>query len=1781
MLVDLTSISISQITIKNGGGIIFKDQDSTFKSKNFTIEYGYLAIGWEDLPFKSKLNMVFDSPCSAESSSTCPPYGLTMKSGFMSIQGVPRLRYMTELAYSAWAGQTIVMLANKVDWVAGEEVIVSSTTLQLYSIYTSEALTIADATNVSTSTALNFNTAPQYSHLTDSSTCNTRTLTIVPKVALLSRNILISGTYSSFAQNSGPSLRLQGFNRNGRENIVFKISSVAFQYCGTTGTFGSCILIDSIVSRGASYFKNSVIRESVNRGITLASVQNLILPSNTIFNVFGHGIALVNGDEFQNKIDSNFICKIQTSQRITSSDFLPAGILLANPSNMITNNRIVDVLNYGISFQIPSYPTGNFQTVTFCPQGMPLLKFDNNIINSVGSDGIYIWNYNPRSLPCELPWTPGNYPLPNMKISNTIVWMANGYGVRSATIGAINFTNLYVDYVAASGFFLAAMVWHRDVTVGVYDSTFQGHSACAVCDPNAGFVQPSWDGYQLVNASFCEWEENIPAIYMYDNSSTGAKTLFSSELYFDNVIQHLTFGHALSSVLADTDGSLYDSISGTSSGGNPHYFAYSNNYTVNASGCPSLSNPANSVDCNEQSKPLRVVIQSLSNYTLSSITIGRIADWVNDNQTSQPYTNTTALRYNKYDIQDPINTDLATATLPIGYVYTVSLPILNGSSGLYIKGSEFVQANEPPITLRFNLTLGFRPTFEVVYMKNSTFGDLLQEKMWNPQDPLVEDGSYYFDETENHLYLAISGNNKKEASEIQILSLYDCDETCKTCDGPTENSCLTCYSGYLLNVDSSCTNASDGISFFLADTSLSGVYMLEFSIPNQNLVTDMWQYLSWEINQTQILNNSDYVMKVLYNGTIRFQLVMNTSVPADSLLRAEFSVTQTSNWTLINSDATITMKGYAPVTPITPGNSTPSAIQTPSLGKFVGDIASAANFAAVIPLMAQSLLRVGDNTIARMSNLMDLVNYLRFLNINYPKMVEDLFNASSGVNMDINFYVNIFGGIAYEYPEDELKGPIYSKNPKFEAYEVQPSFTYNFGEKLTTGLIMFLIVAILSQLLHYQKKLNKAVIKIASFALEYVKGNVLLMAYLSYQIDLSVATFFQTFYLKSSFGEVVNEIFSFVGLILGFILPVYAFYMCLKIREYMKTHSNIDRAEERFQWAMIAFRELKDDKLPQLMMLPLFITRSVLFSLIVVYLYNYPLVQGVLNFMISLCYTSYIWYYRPLAEEKDLYPEVFQQSIYLVLSTCVMMLGIDDKYGGWAPDSNVKSTLRVVVGWVIVTMCFMMVLTYYYMSLLSAWKVFQEVYMKIWAYRERRREHKKRLERREVSTAAQAKELMLIDNMDEMKDSTTSPRHKVDFSGLHSESNPEFSLKSSETRLTGSTMSPAKTLTLTADNDPPLVSRSLSNTPLNPRSSTLNSSKFKIRRKLMVHTLTLQTPDSKDAQITPSDVQDNRMSLNFPRQDSASSLHQNEDLKSINLLTPTNISFGRQNADVFEEALSGRQSNNNDFLQIPGQSRRSQNSMGSIPNLESTPKASFRAFASENDPDNLLSVDTRRPESKEGAQNGETRVPSDHDIERSASHNPDSIRKMFLDPLQIRANSLTPRGISKFKLRKNTTRFTLEFHDFNNNAPPIRRLGRHLPITNNLVDSEPRILDSHRDDALNTEMPLRIVSDELIISETASGDKKPSDGQEDRLSTLSKKKPSDPSYTELPKIKFSLVPTSARTEDMFSSSRGTERPLINIHSERENMHSERETNRSAFDKEDGKSDAPIDIPADS
>lgn len=64
------------------------------------------------------------------------------------------------------------------------------------------------------------------------------------------------------------------------------------------------------------------------------------------------------------------------------------------------------------------------------------------------------------------------------------------------------------------------------------------------------------------------------------------------------------------------------------------------------------------------------------------------------------------------------------------------------------------------------------------------------------------------------------------------------------------------------------------------------------------------------------------------------------------------------------------------------------------------------------------------------------------------------------------------------------------------------------------------------------------------------------------------------------------------------------------------------------------------------------------------------------------------------------------------------------------------------------------------MSLLSAWKLLGEVYTRVKAFRERRRAHRKRLERREISTAARAKELMLIDNMDEIKDTKAAPLAK-------------------------------------------------------------------------------------------------------------------------------------------------------------------------------------------------------------------------------------------------------------------------------------------------------------------------------------------------------------------------------------------------------------------------------------
>ena len=200
---------------------------------------GMLIVGWPHKPMLD--NVIISLRGNWDTPDIAINNGLTVGAKaigvFARLQmiGKPRETYWTRLAQTANAGDEFIDLVDSVDWVAGEEIIISSTSYQ-----STEAEKIKITAVENNKKRLRLNGALQYKHLGDVRTIDGRSVPMQAKVGLLTRNIRIEGVDdpagSLPTESFGGRVLVGKYVENG---VTFRgkaqVKDVQFKNCGQHG----------------------------------------------------------------------------------------------------------------------------------------------------------------------------------------------------------------------------------------------------------------------------------------------------------------------------------------------------------------------------------------------------------------------------------------------------------------------------------------------------------------------------------------------------------------------------------------------------------------------------------------------------------------------------------------------------------------------------------------------------------------------------------------------------------------------------------------------------------------------------------------------------------------------------------------------------------------------------------------------------------------------------------------------------------------------------------------------------------------------------------------------------------------------------------------------------------------------------------------------------------------------------------------------------------------------------------------------------------------------------------------------------------------------------------------------------------------------------------------------------------------------------------------------------------------------------------------------------------
>jgi len=331
-------------------------------------------------------------------------------------------------------------------------------------------------------------------------------------------------------------------------------------------------------------------------------------------------------------------------------------------------------------------------------------------------------------------------------------------------------------------------------------------------------------------------------------------------------------------------------------------------------------------------------------------------------------------------------------------------------------------------------------------------------------------------------------------------------------------------------------------------------------------------------------------------------------------------------------------------------------------------------------IKATSMPQVTTPRTGLLVQLSAMIQYYRYMRINYPWKVQALFQANDAslISLNIDFSIpNKVEGKFDNYPLPDV----------FEKYHLDSNFINNMWDLINTILLVLLGIPVLlfmRKALKRSLKLHHVLTKI----LQIFRWN-LLLAIIS--TGSGEIIFYASLQIRSTpLDSAVSFVSFFVSLIMIFWVLV-LLVICLQIlrgfhRQARKTtpatSENQDWLDKWKGYEML-YEEIEGKSLFSLAYMAIYIMRAILFFAIIANFYDYPLAQSISITVINFLIFIYLLFCKPL---KDLWISVqllLSEILGNIFTICVLTLAILDRAEIDSQDS------RVAIGNVIVVVMLM------------------------------------------------------------------------------------------------------------------------------------------------------------------------------------------------------------------------------------------------------------------------------------------------------------------------------------------------------------------------------------------------------------------------------------------------------------------------------------------------------------
>ncbi len=295
VVVDMELPRLGRLVI-NGGMELDDERDHMVEADFIIVDGGRLAIGYPDTPFRHQATIMLHGNINSEELTNRLKRNFFTNIGAKSLAvfgdlflySEPRRPTWTTLAATAMAGSNIIQVTDSVMWVAGDSIVITSTS---YDAFETEVFEIVSVSADGSTIELNGNLANTHSGGYFNIPNTDHMYTTRAEVGLLTRNIVITNDDNDLAEEDSFGCRVivapsQAFTGSAQ------IQGVEFRRCGQLGytqDFDPRYSI-AVLNLDDSYVRECSINEGYNVGIGVYDSNRVNITGNVVYNTVGESV---------------------------------------------------------------------------------------------------------------------------------------------------------------------------------------------------------------------------------------------------------------------------------------------------------------------------------------------------------------------------------------------------------------------------------------------------------------------------------------------------------------------------------------------------------------------------------------------------------------------------------------------------------------------------------------------------------------------------------------------------------------------------------------------------------------------------------------------------------------------------------------------------------------------------------------------------------------------------------------------------------------------------------------------------------------------------------------------------------------------------------------------------------------------------------------------------------------------------------------------------------------------------------------------------------------------------------------------------------------------------------------------------------------------------------------------------------------------------------------------------------------------------------------------------